>query len=117
MRELTYENIIACLLQALPEFQADAEDIADQRATLVFEDLTRFVKAKVEGNQNAEIIKRTFRFIEEAAKSSDPRVLDAIRYSFLEGLADSPYHLNLTKKNLGPQTKKLLADAKRFLNV
>jgi hypothetical protein len=115
MQEITYENVIERLLQALPEFRADEEDIADQRVTLVFEDLTRFLKALVDRDEDPELITRVFLFIEEAAQSSDARVLDAIRYSFLEGLADSPYHLNLTKKHLGVGTKKLLQDAKRFL--
>jgi hypothetical protein len=115
MQEITYDNIIQRLLDAIPEFRADEEDVADHRGTLVFEDLTRFVKVLVEANHE-ELIRKVFRFIEEAGSSSDTRVLDAIRYSFLEGLADSPYHPNLTKKYMGSQTRKLLKDAKRFLN-
>lgn len=115
MQEITYDNLIQRLLQAIPEFTADEDDVADHRGTLVFEDLTRFVKGLVEANDNDELIQRIFRFLEEASKSSDTQVLDAIRYSFLEGLADSPYHLNSTKKYMGSQTRKLLKNAKQFL--
>ena len=115
MQEITYDNVIQRLLEAIPEFRADDEDVADHRGTLVFEDLTRFVKVLVETNDD-ELIRRIFRFLEEAGTSSDTRVLDAVTYSFLEGLADSPYHLNATKKYMGSQTRKLLKDAKRFLN-
>ena len=117
MQEITYENVIERLLQTVPEFQADDEDVADQRGTLVFEDLTRFLKMLVETNEKPELITTIFQFVEEAARSSDARVLDAIRYSFLEGLADSPYHLDLTKKYMGSQTRKLLKDAKRYLRT
>lgn len=40
MQEITYDNLIQRLLQAIPEFTADEEDVADHRGTLVFEDLT-----------------------------------------------------------------------------
>ena len=52
MQEITYDNIIQRLLEAIPEFRADKEDVADRRGTLVFEDLTRFVKALVETNDD-----------------------------------------------------------------
>lgn len=117
MQEITYENVIQRLLQTVPEFRADEEDVADQRGTLVFEDLTRFVKMLVDTNEDTELVRRIFTFVEKAATSSDVRVLDAIRYSFLEGLADSPYHLSLTKKYIGSQTRKLLKDAKRYLKM
>src|SRR5688572_26934153 len=100
-QEITYENIIEQLLQNVPEFEADDEDIADRRGTLVFEDLTRYVRTLIDTNENSELLARIFGFIESAAGSTDSRVLDTIRYSFLEGLADSPYHLNSAKKYLG----------------
>lgn len=50
MQEITYENVIERLLQALPEFQPDEEDVADQRATLVFEELAQFTKTRAENN-------------------------------------------------------------------
>jgi hypothetical protein len=115
MQEITYENLIARLLETINEFHPDDEDVADQRGTLVFEDLARFVKLLVESNDAEELMARIFGFVEEVAKSSDIRVLDAIRYSFLEAVADSPYHLGLTRKYMGPLTRKLLKDAKRYL--
>lgn len=116
MQEIRYDNVIQRLLEAIPEFTADEEDVADHRGTFVFEDLTRFVKGLAETNEDDELMKRIFKFVEEAGRSSDANVLDAIRYSFLEGLTDSPYHLNLTKKYMGSQTRNLLKDAKRFVN-
>jgi hypothetical protein len=115
MQEITYDNISQILLETIPEFRADEEDVADHRGTFVFEDLARFVKALVEKNDD-ELMWRIFRFLEVAGGSTDARVLDAVRYSFLEALADSPYHLKLTKKYMGSQTRKLLKDSKRFVN-
>ena len=115
MQEITYENVIQQLLEAVPEFRPDDEDVADKRGALVFEDLTRLVRELVETDGKEEVLGRIFSFIEGASGSSDIRVLDAIRYSFLEGVADSPYHLRLTKKYMGPLTHKLLKDAKRYL--
>lgn len=116
MEEITYETIIERLLEAVPEFHPDEEDVRDHLAHLVFEDLRRFVKSLVETTNNDVLLKRIFGFIEEAARSRDVRVLDAVRDSFLEGLADSPDHLAKTEKYMGRSTLKLLREAKAYLN-
>lgn len=116
MEGITFESVIDQLLVAIPEFRPDPEDVRDHLAHLVFEDLRRFVKSLVETANNDGLLKRIFGFIEEAARSHDVRVLDAVRDSFLEGLADSPDHLAKAQKYMGRSTRKLLAEAKAYLN-
>ena len=116
MEDISYENIIERLLEAVPEFHPDEEDVRDHLVHLVFEDLTRFVKSALETDDKDQLLKRVFGFIEEAASSHDDRVLDALRDSFLEGLADSRDHLVKAKKYMGSTTHKLLGEAKAYLN-
>lgn len=116
MEEITYENIVARFLKGLPEFHPDEEDVRDHLVHLVFEDLTRFVKSALETDNNDQLLKRVFGLIEEAASSHDVRVLDALRDSFLEGLADSRDHLAKAQKYMGGTTHKLLGEAKAYLN-
>jgi hypothetical protein len=65
MQEITYDNVIQKLLEAIPEFRADEKDVADHRGTFLFEDLARFVKVSVEANDD-ELMRRSFRFREAA---------------------------------------------------
>lgn len=115
-KEITEASVIPQLLEAVPEFHPDQDDISDNLTHLVFGDLTRFVKSLAETNENDEVLRRLFSFIEEAARTTDVHVLDAVRDSFLEGLADSPDHLDRTKKYMGRMTLKLLREAQRYLN-
>lgn len=116
MEGITFESIIEQLLVAIPEFQPDPEDVRDHLAPLILEDLRRFVKSLVETTNNDGLLKRIFGFIEEAARSRDARVLETLRDSFLEGLADSPDHLAKAQKYMGSSTFKLLGEAKAYLN-
>jgi class 3 adenylate cyclase len=116
VEEITYENTIVRLLGAVPEFHPDEEDVRDHLVHLVFEDLTRFVKSALEADNKDQLLKRVFGLIEEAASSHDVRLLDAIRDSFLEGLADSRDHLAKAHKYMGSSTLKLLGEARAYLN-
>jgi hypothetical protein len=115
MQEITYEDLIQRLQKAVPEFRPDDEDISDHLVHLVFGDLTRYVMTLVEVESDSEILRRIFRLVEEAASSHDMRVRDALRDSFLEGLADSPNHLDKVQNCMGRNTLKLLEEAKRYL--
>jgi hypothetical protein len=116
MEEITYENVVQRLLEVIPEFHPDQEDVSDHLVHLVFGDLTDFVKSLLETANSDQVVHRVFGFIEEAARGGDVRVLDAVRDSFLEGLADSPDHLYKSKKHMGRFTLKLLRQAKAYLN-
>lgn len=116
MQEVTYENVVRRLLEIVPEFHPDEEDVSDHLVHLVFGDLTDFVKSLLETANSDQVVRRVFSFIEEAARSGDVRVLDAVRDSFLEGLADSPDHLHKSKKHMGRLTLKLLRQARAYLN-
>ena len=116
MHEITYESVVQRLLETIPEFHADQEDVRDHLAHLVFEDLRRFVKSALETSNNGELLKRVFGFIEESVSGHDIRVLDVMRDSFLEGLADSPDHLSRAEKYMGASTLKLLQEARDYLN-
>lgn len=116
MEEITYENVVAQLLKVIPEFHPDKQDVSDGLTHLVFGDLTEFVKSLLDRQDNNDSVQRLFRFIEEAARSNDVRVLDVIKDSFLEGFLDSPDHLHKSKKHMGRFTRRLLRQAKRYVN-
>ena len=116
MQEITYEDVLRRLLEITPEFHPDEGDVHDHLVHLVFGDLTDFVKSLLETANRDQVVHRVFSFIEEAARSGDVRVLDAVRESFLEGLADSPDHLAKARKYMGNSTLKLLGEAKAYLN-
>lgn len=117
MQEITYEEVIRRLQETVPEFRPDDEDVSDHLVHLVWGDLTRYVMSLVEAEARDEVLRRIFGFVEEAARSHDIRVLDAVKDSFLEGLADSPSHLDKAKQYMGPSTLKLLREVKHYLKT
>ncbi|MEK6320530.1 MAG: hypothetical protein AABN33_02480 [Acidobacteriota bacterium] len=76
---ITYTNIVSRLLEAIPEFQPDREDVTDNLVYLVFGDLIRFAKRELEGQSSGELLQRVFTFLEEAARSQDLRVTEMLR--------------------------------------
>jgi hypothetical protein len=84
MERMTYNNLTTRLLESVPEFSPDAEDIRDNLQYPVFSDLTRFIISTLETTDNKELLRRIFNFIEEAAKTQDKQILDLLKDSFNE---------------------------------
>jgi hypothetical protein len=116
MTEMTYENIVATLRDAVPQFRPDVGDVHDSLVHVIFGDLMRFVKSLATANGQEELLQRIFDFVEAASRSDDVQVLNAVRDSFLEALAASPSTLEETQKYMGPSTRKRLREAKNYLN-
>jgi hypothetical protein len=105
MEAVTYRNILSQLVEAVPEFQPDSDDLNDNLAYLVFADLIRFVTLEIRGGQNPQLLQKVFGFLEEAAKSKDKQVIDL--------LSDALYELAIrdaekSKSLMGRATRKLV---------
>lgn len=101
---ITYNNVVSRLLEAIPEFHPDSEDVTDNLVYLVFGDLIRFAKHELEVKPGSEVVQRIFAFLEEAARSQDPRVT--------EMLCDALYDLAIPDPDkaravMGRSTRKL----------
>lgn len=84
METMTYNNLTTQLLEAVPEFSADPEDVRDNLHYPVFSDLTRFIISTLETIDNKELLRRIFNFIEEAAKTHDKQIIELLKDSFNE---------------------------------
>lgn len=82
MEPITRHNLIARLLDAVPEFQADPEDVRENLTYLVFNDLARFVGSLIENRNHEELLQRVFAFIEDATKTQDHEIKEILRDSF-----------------------------------
>lgn len=102
---ITYNNIVECLVDSIPEFHPDRNDVADNLVYPVFADLVRFVKILVRKEDQDEVLRRIFVFIEECVRDDDPRVVEMFRDVFIElALFDS----DRVTKVMGPSARKLL---------
>ena len=105
--ELTYENLLSRLVEAVPEFPIDAEHVADNLVYLTFNDLTRFVNTRLEIEDNTELLTKIFHFIEEAAQIGDVHVQDVLQDALYE-IAVAPIEkTNRAKMYMGRRTQKL----------
>lgn len=104
METLTYDNLVARLVEALPEVPVDPDSVADNLAYFVFNDLMRFVTNNVEASQDNPLLVKIFRFVEEAAKAKDVQVQDVLQDG-LYLLAVAP--TDIAKRYMGPNTQKV----------
>lgn len=101
---IIYDDIVPRLLAAIPEFQPDREDVTDNLVYLVFGDLIRLAKHELEVKPGSELVQRLFSFLEEAARSQDPRVTDVL----LDALHDlAPPDPDIARAVMGRSTRKL----------
>jgi len=75
---ITYNDIVSRLLAAIPEFHPDSEAVADNLVYLVFGDLIRFARQELEVKPGSLLVQRIFGFLEDAARSQDPRVTEVL---------------------------------------
>jgi hypothetical protein len=108
---ITYDNIVSVLLDEVPVFHPDEDDIGDNLVYLVMSDLMRFIRSLSERPESSEVLERTFRFVERALRDSDPRVVDLMRDTLVE-LSSMPDSLQF-KEYIGRATRKLLKNIER----
>lgn len=107
---ITYNNVISRLLAAIPEFQPDSEEVADNLVYLVFGDLMCFVRDKLESKPGSEFMQRVFAFLEEAAQSQDPHVIDMLRDALHDLAIPDP---DKARAVMGRSTRKLFAKVEK----
>jgi DNA-binding ferritin-like protein (Dps family) len=107
MEKLRYDNLIARLVDAVPEFPADPEYVKDNLVYLVFNDLARFVISLFEAEAKEDLLRRIFDFMEEAASSQDQRITDVLWDSFNELAMKEP---DKAKSYMGRYTRKIYQD-------
>ena len=105
--ELTYQNLLSRLVEAVPEFPLEADHVADNLVYLTFNDLTRFVNARLEVEENTKLLAKIFHFIEEAAQSGDVQVQDVLQDTLYEIAVAPVEKTNSAKMYMGRRTKKL----------
>jgi hypothetical protein len=101
---ITFNNVVSRLLEAVPEFQPDTDDVAENLVYLVFPDLMRFVKRALEGSQSEVLPRRVFAFLEEAVLCQDPDINEMLRDALFVLAIPDP---DRPKALMGPATRKL----------
>jgi hypothetical protein len=105
VQPLSAQNLIPRLLEAVPEFKPDGDDVRGGLNYLVFNSLITFI-GELNPAKDRERLQRVFDFIESAAQSADTAVVDVIRDA-LWGLA-SCSDVELYKSLIGRHSRKLL---------
>ena len=107
MESLTYETLVPRFVETVPEVPLDADDVADNQAYLVFNDLMRFVDSKIETQESAEVLMRIFSFIEMAAQTKDVQVQDVLEDALYQIAVAPIERTESAKMYMGPNTQKL----------
>jgi hypothetical protein len=105
--KLGNRELIKRLAIVVLEFQPDADDVNDDRSYLVFNALMRYVEG-LDLNQDGELLRRIFDFLESAAREGDDAVVRVVRDA-LWGLATWA-DVNLYKPLMGRKSRALLRD-------
>jgi len=101
---ITFDTVVPLLLEAIPEFPSDADDVAENLVYLVFSDVMRFLKRELESNQNEDLLKRMFAFLEDVAQSQDARVTEMLQDALYELVIPDP---DTPRSFMGRSTRKL----------
>jgi hypothetical protein len=121
-KNITYDNVIQCLIEKIPEFKPIYEEHIDQNDGEVLNhvlmgDLVRFTEgvcSSISASPTSitkELLQRIVDFLEEAISSDDSIVVEMINVSFLENLHQLKTRENyeLLKQKMGKETLKHLA--------
>jgi hypothetical protein len=124
MSLLTYDVVARQLVQRVPEFdtifQTHLQECGQVLPHVLFGNLVAFTKNLYrtfkQGTASAQnslgVLIRTLDFIEEAAHSQDPKVIDLLLSSFMEIFDLSNTDDQSITVMLGPESQKLLRIAK-----
>ena len=101
---ITYDNVVPLVLEVIPEFHPDPDDVTDNLVYLVFPDLMRFARLEIEHNRNKQLLERVFAFLEEVAQSQDERVTEMLRDALHDLAIPNP---DEPRALMGPRTRRL----------
>lgn len=96
------ENIlINCLIDNIPEFEADIVEEFKFSAYIVYGDYGIFLKNKILGEPSQlTLIERAFKFINEIVDKGDEKTVEMFRVSTFEILSDRQETIDVAKKYL-----------------
>jgi len=119
MKLITYETAVPELLQVIPEFQPIYDDLLAflEDATgphLVFAEFARFVTEQLRTRKRGPVLRRSFEFLEDVAKSEEKEAEELVQMSFLENLGKERWAVNGARRLMGPQTLTLLNEIEAF---
>jgi len=115
------KNVIYKLKINFPELLEQIEEFKNNDDALLLHNFFLFVfnpffkEALFMKPNDITLIKRIFEFIEEMAQSSDFEIKNILGVTVLESL--SPSQLELAKKYMRPQTKKMLVELENYLKA
>ncbi|HWO00107.1 MAG TPA: hypothetical protein VNS63_12655 [Blastocatellia bacterium] len=104
MQTLTYENILTQLVECVPEFQPDGDDLRDGLAYLVLPAFIEFVSQETKKARNPEVLERAFGFLEIAADSKEEQVINLLCDALYEFAISDP---EASKAHMGRSTRRL----------
>ena len=108
--DITYDNVVPLLLEVIPEFPSDADNVTDNLVYLVFPDFMHFAKLEIEQNRNKQLLDRVFAFLEEVAQSQDERVTEMLRDALHDLAIPNP---DEPRALMGRRTRKLFRKVER----
>ena len=127
MSSLRYDDIVSRLLQKLPEFKVEYEELVemfgeDVGPHVVFGALFHFVLEHCRAlsaeptpfSASHDTLHRAFNFIEEAASSEDEDVENLVQVSFMEHMWQAGSEYETIVARFGPASLKLLKGAESW---
>jgi len=122
MCQLNEKNIVVKLLYSIPEIREEYElefewwDGEFPGLHNIFGDVFNpFLIRLIKNNNNLNLLKRTFEFLENMAISNDDNVKNVLSVTVLENLGDDKKILNKSFEYMGANTKKLSLEIEESL--
>ena len=118
VKQITFENAAAQLIEHIPEYKAiydqKREAFGEEAQYVIFGlPFVQFLREVVQHKAaNDTLLKRAFFFIEQCANTDDEDILALIRTGFLEDLIKSGTDEETFVSYMGAKTKSLLAEIK-----
>ncbi len=115
MDALEYNAVISTLFRFIPEAKDayDAWDMPDDPLPyIVFSFLEQsFFTPIVNADDDPDVVRRIFEFLEQMALSRDTEVVNLVWISLFEPWAARPWEFGKAVERMGPATKKLALQA------
>lgn len=116
--KLSYNEIDKALLDAVPEMK-DRMSSTFQRQNVqpyavVVLGLKPFLRELLDQGGQAELLQKTFAFVEEMAHSSDIEVVNLLQVGLFESLVREPNRLVAAWSFMGQETKKIARNTARI---
>ena len=119
MKVITYETAVPELLRVIPEFKGQYDGLLAflEDATgphLVFAEFARFVMNQLRTRKKEPVLRRSFEFLEDVAKSEEKEAQELVQMSFLENLGKERWAVERARRFMGPTTLTLLNEIEAF---